>query len=122
LYRQAPKDAGKLDTDKEAAITRCLGTDEWRSSFYAQERQGHLFQQEPTEVREASHKEMLEFVDKRLRQAFAVVSKPRILYQSEADGRSSGAPLFALFFAVSSRQPGARKLAMKIADHILKSN
>ncbi len=116
LYRQAPKDADALDSDKEAAINRILGTDEWRQQFYRPSPQQDLFGKEG-EVR-GSHRVLLDFVTNRLREIFPCVLDPTILYQGN---NSSGAPLFALYFAVSNPNQQARTVATRIAKHILRA-
>lgn len=112
LYRQAAKKAADMDADKEAAITRILGTDEWRKKFYEPERQLSIFGAEG-EIRAASHSQMLKYVSERLRGLFPAVTEPKILYQS------TGAPLFALYFAASNPSPKAFGLAMKIARGVI---
>ena len=117
LYRQAAKKAENIDPDKEAAITRCLGTDKWRKSFYEPSPQADLFGHD-SETRAVSHGEMLKYVSQRLKGVFPAVSDPKIFYQS---GRLKlgGAPLFALYFAASNPNPKAFGLAMKIAKGVI---
>lgn len=114
LYRQTAKKAANLDPDKEAAITRCLGTDEWRTKFYAPTKQLSFLGNEG-EARAASHGEMLKYVSERLKGVFPAVTEPKIFCQS------TGAPLFALYFAVSNNNPKAIGVAMNIANSILKA-
>ncbi len=101
-------------TQKEAAITRILGTDEWRNKFYEPEKQLSIFGDEG-ETRAASHGQMLKYVSERLKGLFPAVSEPKIFYQS------TGAPLYALYFAVSNNSPRATGVAMNIANSILKA-
>ena len=117
LYRQAPKDVDALDSDKEAAINRILGTEEWRKQFYRPSPQQDLFGKEG-EVR-GSHQDMLDFVTNRLKQIFPCVLAPAVLYQGN---NSSGAPLFALYFAVSNPNKQAQTVATRIAKHILRAS
>ena len=117
LYRQTAKKAENLDPDKEAAITRCLGTDEWRKQFYEPVKQLSIFGDEG-ESRAASHGEMLKYVSERLKGVFPAVSDPKIFYQSNGSA-PSGAPLFALYFAASNPSPKAIGLAMKIAKGVI---
>lgn len=118
LYRQAARNALALDADKEAAITRCLGTDDWRQQFYAPSRQADLWGNEG-ETREADHHDILKFVSKRLKEVFPAVTEPKIFYQLGDPKNPSGAPLFALYFAASNPNPKAYGLAMKIAKGVL---
>lgn len=119
LYRQATKNADALDADKEASLTRLLGTDEWRQAFYAKNPQSDLFGGGNGDVREADHRQMLEFVSQRLKRLFPAVTDPKVLYQSGDSKNPSGAPLFALYFAASNPAPKAYGLATKIAKGIL---
>lgn len=120
LYRQAPKDGNALGTDKEEAITRLLGTDAWKQSFYEKKRQSSLFDEDVGDERTADHQQMLAFVSKRLASIFPSVSKPKILYQGSGSDGPMGAPLFALYFAAANKSPKAYSLAMKIANDVLK--
>lgn len=119
LYRQAAKNADAMDSDKEESITRLLGTDEWRQVFYAPKRQASLFGGDGGDEREADHRQMLDFVSKRLKLLFPAVSDPKILYQAGDSKNPSGAPLFALYFAASNPSPKAYGLATKIARDVL---
>jgi three-Cys-motif partner protein len=117
LYRQAARDAAAIDDDKARALTRTFGTDEWRTAFYEKDRQIDLFGASPSEGRTAEWSDMLKWMQGRLETIFAGVLEPKLLYQTRDDG-GRGAPLFALFFAVSN--PRARDLAMRLARSILK--
>lgn len=119
LYRQAARNANAMDSGKEEAITRLLGTDEWRKAFYAPKRQGNLFDSESGDERQADHRQMLEFVSLRLKGLFPMVTDPKILYQAGDSKNPSGAPLFALYFAASNPNPKAHGLAAKIAKDVL---
>ena len=121
LYRQAAKKANALDADKEASLTRVLGTEDWRHAFYGENRQPDLFGGSDGDVRDTSHRQMLEFVSRRLKGLFPAVTEPKVLYQGGDSMNPSGAPLFALYLAVSNPAPGACGLATKIAKHILKT-
>jgi three-Cys-motif partner protein len=119
LYRQAAKNADAMDTDKEASLTRVLGTDEWRKAFYVQKRQTDLFGGDDGDERNADHRQMLNFVSSRLKGLFSAVTDPKVLYQGGDSRNPSGAPLFALYFAASNPKPAAYGLATKIAKDIL---
>ena len=119
LYRQAAKNADALDADKEASLTRVLGTDEWRQAFYVQKRQTDFFGGDDGDERNADHREMLNFVSDRLKGLFPAVTDPKVLYQGGDSKNPSGAPLFALYFAASNPKPAAYGLATKIAKGIL---
>ena len=110
LYRQTARNYHFVDPDKEAAITQCLGTDEWHNAFYAESSQQDLFG-DPAVERVVEWRDLLRYVQDRLRALFCTVSDPLIL-------PPKGAPLFALFFAMNN--PRAINLSMKAANHILK--
>lgn len=118
FYRQAAKDLRSVDSDKEAALTRLMGTDGWKKQFYSPPSQLGLYGDD-SEVRDVAHSKMLEYFSERLKGIFPEVAGPRILYQSGTREQPSGAPLFALYFAVSNPNPRARALAIKIAKHVL---
>lgn len=119
LYRQAPNNADKLDADKEASLTRVLGTDQWRQVFYAKNPQADLFGESTGDVRDTDHRQMLDFVSQRLKGLFPAVTAPKVLYQGGDSKNPSGAPLFALYFVASNPAPKAHGLATKIAKDIL---
>jgi three-Cys-motif partner protein len=121
LYRQTAKNANALDVDKENSITRILGTDEWRQEFYKPQRQADIWDFDGGDQREANHQQILEYVSKRLKQLFPSVTAPKILYQRGDSRNPRGAPLFALYFAVSNPSDKANAIATGIANHILKS-
>ena len=112
LYRQAARNYAAVDEHKAAIIDKCLGTTEWRDAFYKEASQMVLFGNAKTE-RTAEVDDLLKYVQEdRLSSIFAKVTEPLILPRT-------GAPLFALFLAVSN--PKAVDLSMKVANHILKS-
>jgi three-Cys-motif partner protein len=117
LYRQATRDAAAIDADKEASLTRTLGTDAWRAAFYAPRAQRALFGDDSDE-RVAEVPQMLAWVKKRLETVFPAVLDPYVFRQTRESGKE-GAPLFALFFLVSNPTPKARALALRIAGAIL---
>lgn len=119
LYRQATRSAAAMDDDKAAALTRIFGTDEWREAFYGKPRQQSLFGP-VSDVRTAEVPEMLAWVKKRLETIFPGVLEPKLLHQTTESGKL-GAPLFALFFAVSNPAPKAKALALRIARGVLGS-
>lgn len=118
MYRQAAKSTAALSADKQASLTRVLGTDEWRREFYIPNPQSDLFG-DSHDIREAGHRQMLDFVSSRLKILFPAVIGPKVLYQRGAAGEPYGSPLFALYFAASNPNPNAYSLATKIAKDIL---
>lgn len=118
LYRQAARDASDIDPDKEKALTRMLGTDRWRAEFYRPTAQADLFGAPPREERTLNALQLSDWVTVHLRTVFPGVLEPKILYQT-LPGGAQGAPLYALYFAVSNDSPKAIGLAMKIAREIV---
>lgn len=120
LYRQAAKNADAMDKGKEEAITRILGTTEWRGQrFYGPRRQYGLFDEPLGEERQGDHEALLDFVSERLRGLFPAVTEPKVLYQGGDANKPKGAPLFALYFAAANPDPKAHGLATKIARDVL---
>jgi three-Cys-motif partner protein len=118
LYRQASLRAEDIEDYKKAALTRMLGTDEWATAFYSRPPMEDMFNT-PSDVRKADVPQMLDWVKNRLAAVFPGVAEPKPLYQMRGSGKH-GAPLFALFFAVSNPSPAAKTLALKLARAILK--
>lgn len=117
LYRQMARNANAMDEDKENAIIRILGTDEWKQIFYKPSPQSDLFDFDSGEERDADPQQIVEFVSSRLRKVFPSVLDPKILYQNG----DKGSPLFALYFCLSNPNFKAKAVATRIANHILKS-
>ncbi len=112
LYRQAAVNASGIDAGKAARLTQFLGTDGWRHALYTHE-QSDLFDS-PKVEREPGYRDILNFTTDRLRQAFAHVLDPVLL------GQVNGAPLFALYLAVSNPHKSAVSLADRVGREILK--
>lgn len=114
LFRQATRRESALDAGKAAAITRMLGTDEWRTEWYRPSTNTDLFGHADGQ-RTADVRDIEAYVGKRLAALFPKVMPPLTLRNDR------GAPMFSLFFAISNPEPRAIGLATKIASHILKS-
>lgn len=111
LYRQAAVDARNVDEGKANILTNFLGTDEWRRVLYTRQ-QDDLFSA-PEVTRAPGWKEILDFTTQRLRTVFPYVGAPNLM------GMANGAPLFALYFAVSNPDPKALALAGRVSKEIL---
>lgn len=114
LFRQATRKQSALDPGKAAAITRMLGTDEWRMEWYQPSMNADLFGYADGQ-RTAGVPEIEAYVGKRLATLFPRVLPPLTLRNDR------GVPMFSLFFAISNPEPRAIGLATKIAGHILNS-
>jgi three-Cys-motif partner protein len=119
LYRNASLDASAIDDDKAAALDRILGTHDWYGAFYEKARQPNLWGEPTPDERTADVSKMLAWVKQRLETIFAGVLPPKVLRQTKRSGKE-GAPLFALFFAVSNPSEKARNLALRIARGVLR--
>jgi len=122
LSRMLPKN-GKYES-WEACLDRLLGDAEWRTEFYKNDPQISIFDMMPDlipgsgsgMVKDASTEHMQEYIIRRLETIFPCVSKhPRIFKNSK------NSPMFLFCFAISNKSPKAQRLALKIADYILKN-
>lgn len=122
LNRMLPKNG---EYEKwESRIDRLLGDDDWRTEFYKKDPQISLFEQSPDieiangdikKIKDANPEHVKGYIIQRLETIFPCVSKyPRIFKNSR------NSPMFLFCFAVSSESLKAQKLALKIANYILK--
>lgn len=111
LYRQAALKSTGVDEGKAAILTNFLGTPDWREAIYTRE-QGDLFG-EPEVTRDSGWRAILQFTTGRLRNLFPYVGEPKLV------GSANGAPLFALYFAVSNPSKPAQDLAKRVSSEIL---
>lgn len=121
LYRQAARDMSKINATKETAITRMLGTDEWKAELYSQSSTpctadllGFLDDNEIRQ-RNADVAGLEQYVKRRLKTIFAEVLDPYPLPVSERPQR------FSLFCAISNPSERAISLAKSFGRDILKS-
>ncbi len=116
LYRNAPRDANRLDDVKVANLNRVLGTEKWREEWYfAGNNQSDLFGYREGDQREIDVNGIEVWVRNRLSEIFkGSVLSPLRLYHT------NGAPMASLFFAMSNPNPKAKELGSRIASHILK--
>ncbi len=124
LYRQAAIDPSSITKEKENAINRALGTNEWRQAFYSKPEpsrtNGDLFLNElieecekAPERRTHGAEDILAWVEKRFNTIFSYVHPPEILYQ---EGRNI--PMFALFYMMANDSGKAIGLGKKIVASI----
>jgi three-Cys-motif partner protein len=95
------------------ALTRSLGTDEWKSVFYARDAQTMLFDNEPREHKVAGIDRLGRFVLHRLKSVFAKVATNPLTLRN-----SKNTPIYLLCFAAGN--PRVATTAVKIAEDILK--
>jgi three-Cys-motif partner protein len=116
IYRNAPLDAQALTPDKEATLTRILGTSAWKDHFYvsSDSEEQSLFSLEPSNFRRSTPDDIQKFVHDRLKSVFPLVLPPRTLLGL------TRAPMFSLFFAMGNPSSRAQEIASAIARHILR--
>lgn len=123
LNRMLPKN-GKYET-WEGCIDRLLGDDGWQTEFYKEDPQMSLFDFFPDaealdsgkrKIKDANPEHIKSYIISRLETIFPCVSKhPRIFRNSR------NSPMFLFCFAISNESEAAQKLALRIANHILKN-
>lgn len=112
VCRQAARDFDKVDESKAAALDSVLGTTAWRTEFYQLSTQDSLIEGSQKTVRFAESHQIASYVHTRLTNLFqGWVSPPIFLPES-------GAPIFALYFAVANPADAAVKLSKKAAEHL----
>lgn len=120
VSRMLPK-SGKYESNEEC-LDRLLGDSDWRTEFYKEDPQMSLFDFLPEGtgekqlVRDAKPEHIKEYILRRLQSIFPCVSQnPRIFRNSQ-----KRSPMFLFCFAISNDSVNAQRLALKIADYILK--
>jgi three-Cys-motif partner protein len=119
LYRQAARNFSKIDDSKERAITRMLGTEEWKEKLYAEVQPAPdllgLLDMPAVRQRAANVAALEQYVAKRLRTIFPEVLEPYALPPVERPQR------YSLFCAISNPSPKATSLARSFGNSITKS-
>lgn len=112
INRLLAKDHEKVCYD---CLNRVFGTNEWFEHFYKTRILEDIFGKSLEKVYKAcDYKSIGDFYKQRLNTIFAgVAEKPKIFYNSR------GSFLFQFFFAAAN--PQGSKIAVKIADHLLKN-
>ncbi len=112
LNRMLKKD-GNIDYSWEKCIDRLLGDSGWKTELYIEDPQLNFFGEQDM-IKNASTEHLQKYIIKRLKTIFpAVATNPRILLNEKKS------PLFLFCFAVSSDNPIAQRIAMRIAGYIL---
>jgi len=104
---------GQIPVSWAARLDQLFGTHSWYAEFYKLSAQQSLFGDEILQ-KDASTQHVVDYVRNRLGMAFAAVSDAGVLRNSK------GAPLFALVLGVSNPSPAAQKIALGIANHLVK--
>lgn len=121
LNRLLPND---YISEKDAkCVNRLLGDEGWREEFYKPDPQISLFNfaednsevEKPADnIKTVNPNMVRDYILKRLKSTFPCVSDSPKLFRN-----SKNAPLFLFCFAVSSPNPKAQKLALRISSHLL---
>lgn len=115
---------GKYET-WEGCIDRLLGDSGWQTEFYKEDPQMSLFDLFPDagvsdsgtrKIKDANPDHIKAYIISRLETIFPCVSKHARIFRN-----SKNSPMFLFCFAISNESGAAQKLALQIADHILKN-
>lgn len=116
VQRLLPRE-GKISMQWRAALDRLLGDCGWRTKFYETIRQSTLFGNVTRQTKVADLQVIEEYVRNRLAQVFrGGVAKDALQLRNSKDSC-----MFLLFFACGNPKPKAYRLALKIAQHLLKA-
>lgn len=108
---------GKISPQWEAALDRLLGDRSWRTEFYETGRQSTLFGNVTRETKVAN----LRMIEAYIRNRLAEIFPGRVAKNALQLRNSKGSCMFLLFFACGNPNPRAHRLALKIAQHLLKA-
>ena len=113
LFRNSTVVEANLEKEKDEAVTRLLGDEQWKDKIYKLSPTLDLFGDASRE--RGDWTELRDYATERLQTIFPLVLEPRIIYND------SNIPKFALYFAMSNTSVKAHAVAKKIAGHILTS-
>ncbi|HRU52034.1 MAG TPA: three-Cys-motif partner protein TcmP [Planctomycetota bacterium] len=114
LNRMLPKKG--ISSQNEACIDRILGDCGWRTVFYKKNPQMSFLESDNL-IKDTNIEKIIEYILARLKTTFPCVSQHPRLFRNK-----NQAPLFLFCFAISNKSEKAQKIALKIANHILKSH
>jgi three-Cys-motif partner protein len=116
VQRLLPREA-KINEGWGSALDRLLGDASWRTEFYKTVREPTLFGDRTRENKVADLAAIENYVRNRLLQVFrGGVARNALQLRN-----SKGSCMYLLLFACGNPAPRARGLALKIAQHLLKS-
>ena len=108
---------GKIRAEWKNALDRSLGDASWRTEFYKTVREQTLFGDRTRESKVADLAAIEGYVRERLHQVFhGGVARSALQLRN-----SKGSCMYLLLFACGNPSPRANWLALKIAQHLLKS-
>jgi hypothetical protein len=103
-----------MDSTWIECINRLLGDHGWLTEFYKEDPQLNLFGTTAM-VKDINTEGLKEYIIQHLQKVFpAVAPRPRVFRNTKQS------PIFLFCFAVASKNTAAQRLALKIANHILK--
>lgn len=109
---------GKISEQLKRKLTKCFGTDEWKKRFYERTSQSDMFSDiESSEKIADFFPKLSQYVQSRLKTIFPGVSKSNLILKNSRES-----PLFLLCFACANPNPSAHRLAIKIANDIIKTS
>ena len=114
LDRMLPKN-GVIPESWQDRLDQMLGDVAWRTEFYAESGQTDLFSIDNRKERKASVDAIDRYMGARLGSVFPAVAK-----RSARMCNSTGYCMYLLYFACANPNPKAHRLALRIAEHILK--
>ena len=114
LGRMLPR-TGVVPYEWETRLDRCLGDISWRDEFYQISESVDLFDhRQETRERSFDHKRAERYLKRRLENIFAGVGSRALPLDN-----SRRVPMYLLFFACNGKD-AARRLALRLANHVLK--
>lgn len=109
------KNDGQIPDSWAVRLDRLFGTHDWYREFYRPSSQQSLFELDGEILeKDASTTHVVTYIRDRLGAVFPAVSDAAVLRNSK------GAPLFALVLGVSNPSDAARRVALSIANHLVK--
>lgn len=107
--------SGEIPEGWRKRLNIFLGTEDWYEAFYQAETATNLFGEEETKFVKAGPEVIGRYFVDRLQEVFpgGVAPRPKVLMSS------TNCPLYLFCFAVGSRNPRARQIALDIANHLL---
>lgn len=103
-----------IDEKWASRLDRCLGTSDWRSTFYQESEFPDLFGDYDIE-RNAGLDRVEAYFIERLQQIFAGVAPKAVRLKN-----SNGTHIFSLCFAIANPKPSAKRAALSIANHLIR--
>jgi len=114
--RRLMKNDGTIQDSWKTKLNDIFGDEGWFQEFYRPSQQLCMFDDMPTLYNKSTDfDKMKKYICARLKTIFpAVADNPRVLFNTK------NTPLFLFCFAVSNKNDAAKKLALKVANYILK--